>query len=330
MATIRVTEDNTTIVVGDGDVVIVDIPGGGTVTIKADPNDNVDNIKIHFQGDDHSDKVKIDLATFSENDLHIDVHNYDPTDEIALVGAFNKGVDPDDEDEFNYSYIGADGNTYTGFVHAKDGGERDFTEPDMPIIICFAGGTIIDTALGPRPVESIREGDLIVTQDNGLQPVRWIGKRRLDSIDLMRHPHMHPIRVNAGALPDGAPYMDLSLSPQHRIQISDWRAEFLFAEDQVLVAAKHLVNGVDITVDDKVAAVTYYHLLFDEHEILTANGVPAESLHPGDVAMDAIGTDAKSEIDLLFPDLAETLQIRETAHKVLRSFEAQAVFAYAG
>ena len=259
MATITVTQDNTTIVVGDGDKVEIMIPGGGTVTIKADPDDNVDKITIEFIGDNHSDKVKIDLSTFSENDLHIDVKNYDPTDEIALVGAFNKGVDPNDEDEFNFSYIGSNGNTFNGFVHAKDRGEKDFTDPDMPLIICFAEGTIIDTALGPRPVESICPDDMIVTKDNGLQPVRWIGTRRLDSIDLMLHPQMHPIRIKAGAFPDRTPFTDLSLSPQHRVQISDWRTEFLFAETAVLVAAKHLVNGDDITVDRQVATVTYYH-----------------------------------------------------------------------
>lgn len=329
MATIIVTQDNTTIVVGKGDTVRIEIPGGGTVTIKADPNENIDKIKIEFLGDNHADKVKIDLSTFSEDDLHIDVHDYDIADEIALVGAFNKGVDPDHEDEFSFNYIGSNGNTFSGFVHAKDKGEKDFNAPQSPIIICFVEGTIIETALGPRPVESIRQGDLVVTQGNGAQPVRWIGKRRLDSIDLMQQPQMHPIRLKAGAFRDGTPFTDLSLSPQHRVQISDWRTEFLFAEARVLVAVRHLVNGDTIIEDHAVAAVTYYHLLFDEHEILTANGVAAESLHPGDVAMEAVGTDARKEIDLLFPVLADSLHFRETAHKVLRGFEAQAVFAYA-
>ncbi len=330
MAKIVVTQDNTTIYVGSNDVVHIDIPGGGTVTIKAAPGENVDNFKIHFRGDDHSDKVKIDLATFSQNDLHIDVHHYDPTDEIALVGAFNKGVDPGNEDEFQFSYVCANGNTFTGFVHAKDGGEKDFTDPDRPIVICFAEGTTIETALDPRPVESIRVQDHFLTRDNGSQPVRWVGRRRLDSIDLMRHPQMHPIRIKAGAFRDGTPYTDLSLSPQHRVQISDWRTEFLFAESNVLVAATHLVNGDDIVVDTDVATVTCYHPLLNDHEVLTANGVGAESLHPGDMASNAVGTEARSQIDMLFPNLADALNAREIAHPVLRGFEAQAVAAYAG
>ncbi len=329
MANIVVTEDNTTIYVGDGDVVKIQIPDGGTVTIKTDPNDTVDNFKIHFIGDDHSDTVKIDLITFSENDLDIAIHHYDETDEIQLLGGFNKGVDPNEEDKFTFNYIGATGGTFNGQIHAQDGGESDFTSDPKPIVICFAEGTIIDTDLGPRPVETLREGDLVRTQDNDLQPVRWIGRKRLDSLDLARHPELCPVRVRQGALGNGAPYVDLRLSPQHRVQVSDWRAELLFAERSVLVAIKHLVNDHDITVERDVASVSYFHLLFDAHEIVFANGAPAESLHPGAVAMEAVGPEARQEIELLFPDMPEPGRTRRTAQPVLKSYEAEAVLAYA-
>ena len=147
MAQIVVTQDNTTVVVSNGDTVIIDIPGGGNVTIKAAPGANVKRINIEFRGDDHADTVKFDLSTFSTNNLHIDIKDYDPSDTIALVGGFNRYVDPNNVDEYNYSYIGADGNTYTGYIRAKDKGERDFTDPDRPINICFAAGAIIDTEL---------------------------------------------------------------------------------------------------------------------------------------------------------------------------------------
>ena len=327
MANIVVTDDNTTIYVSDGDVVKIDIPDGGTVTIKADPNSSVDNFKIQFFGDDHTDIVKIDLATFSANDLQIDIQHYDPTDEVQLVGGFNMGVDPNNDDEYDFSYVGADGATYGGHLKAKDGLEDDFNT--NPIVICFTQGTIIETEIGPMPVESIREGDRIRTKSNGLQPVRWIGMRRLDSIDLMRHPSLRPITFAPGSLGDHLPYRPLGLSPQHRVEISDWRAEYLFGEPNVLTAAKHLTNDDTITTDHITATVQYYHLLFDAHEIVFANGVPVESLHPGDVALGTVSTDAGAEIHQLFPCLDVELAQRKTAHTVLRAYEAQTICAYA-
>ena len=329
MAKIFVTEPNTIVFVGDGDIVEINIPGGGAVTIKAAPGETVDNFKVFFKGDDQADTASIDLATFSENDLQIDIQHYDPSDTVELIGGFNKGVDPDNDDEFSFSYIGATGNTYTGFVHAKDGGEKDFTADPQPIIICFAQGTIIDTDLGPRPVESILENDLVVTQDNDLQPVRWIGKRHLDSIDLARYPQLYPIVVRAGALGNGLPYKDLRLSPQHRVQLSDWRAEYLFGEPRVLVAVKHLVDGVNIYVDTDAPSVCYYHLLFERHEIVLSNGAPSESLHPGDMALDAMSPEGSREIHLLFPDLNDDLASRPTAHMILKQFEGRAICSYA-
>ena len=329
MAKIVVTEPNTTIFVGDNDVVEIDIPGGGQVTIKAAPGSSVSRFKVHFKGDDQADTASIDLATFSENDLQIDIQHYDPTDTVELIGGFNKGVDPDNDDEFSFSYIGATGNTFNGFVHAKDGGESDFTADPSPIVICFTRGTIIETDLGPRPIESIRECDLVQTQGNGLQPVRWVGKRQLDSIDLARHPHLCPITIKAGTLGQDLPYTDLTLSPQHHVQLCDWRTEYLFGETNVLVAAKHLVDNDTIYTNHDASSVCYYHILFDQHEIVFANGAPAESLHPGEVALEAVGNAAKSEIHELFPNLQSELALRKTVNMVLKSYEAQAVSVYA-
>ena len=319
-----ITTPDTVVYVSNDDVIHIDIVGGGSVIIRAMPGETVTRFKIHFRGDDHSDIVRIDLSTFSSNDLHIDIQHYDPTDEVQLVGAFNKGVDPNNNDEFNFSFIGATGGTFNGFVHAKDGNEDDFNADPSPVVICFAGGTIIDTDLGPRPVESITEGDLVVTQDNGLQPVRWIGSRRLDSIDLMRHPQFYPIRIAAGAMGGGLPYCDLTLSPQHRVQLCDWRAEYLFAESKVLVAAKHLVDGARITVDDTVAAVTYCHLLFDRHEIVFADGIEAESFRPGPASLAALSDEARAELHAIYPDLADAPDsYGDPARALLRRWEGE-------
>lgn len=327
MATIVVTTAGQTVMVTNNDTVIIDIPGGGDVTIVADPSVKVKKLAVRFVDDNQADTVKIDLHTFSEKNLHIDIWDYDPSDTVMLLGGFNKQVDPLHPDLFDFNYIGSTGATFNGEVRARDRGENDFNATPQPVIICFAEGSVIETSLGPRRVETIREGDLVVTQDNGLQPVRWIGRRALDSIDLARFPQLLPVCIAAGALSGGLPYSDLTLSPQHRVQISDWRAELLFGVPQVLVAVKHLVDGAGIRVVDEAPAVTYYHLLFDQHEIIRANGLWSESLHLGDMALEALPDAAREEIDLLFPDAPRHAQERRTAAMVLRGFEATALSA---
>lgn len=327
MAFIVVTTDGQTVAVSNGDTVIVDIPGGGTVNIIA-ANPNVKTFRLDFGDDDNqADTVNIDLSTFAKPGLHIDINNYDPLDSVNLIGATNTHVDPGNTDEFQFDYVGDDGNTYTGYVRAKDKGEKDFTTAPSPIIICFSKGTIINTNLGPTPIEALSIGDLVETRDHGPQPLRWIGKRELDSIDLARHPQLRPVRFAAGSLGNGLPYTDLSVSPQHRIFMSDWRSELHFGEAEILVPALSLVNQNEIDVLADTQSVTYYHLLFDAHEIITANGVASESLHAGEMALASMSKDARDELNLIFPDAPVTLPNRTTARPVARKVEAVAAFA---
>ncbi len=327
MATLTVTSDNTTVVLGDGDTVKVEIPGGGDVRIEADPTDGVDKIKIDFKGDDHSDKVTIDLSTFSEDDLHIDIKNYDPSDIIALEGVVTTWVDPDDPDEYSFTYIGSDGETYTGFVHAKDQGEKDFTDPNEPIeIVCFGDGTLIATPNGECAIESLVEGDLVLTQDHGPQPIRWIGRRHLTKYDLQANPDLAPILVTTGALGTGVPSRDLILSPQHRVLLTGWQAELLFGEVEVLVPIKALVNDLSICRFFPKDGVTYIHILFEEHEIISANGTLAESLFPGPVARVALGSGGFEEAEHLFPSLITASGGQSILARVaLKPFEASAL-----
>ncbi len=322
MAIINVTVDNSTVVVSNGDIVQINIAGGGTTTIVAQPGVNIQNLKIRFIGDNESDTVIVDLSTFSSYGLDIDVIDYDPSDQVILTSAFNQYVDPQHADQFQFDYIGFGGVTFNGAVHAKDPGEKDFTSTPAPIIVCFCEGTVIETDLGPTPVEALKPGDLVLTRDNGLQPLRWIGLKRFDSLDLARHPNLRPVHFAAGSLGRDLPYRDLMVSPQHRMLVTGWRAELNFGEPEVLVPAIGMVNGRDVTISEDAVSVAYYHLLFDRHEIVTANGVPSESLHSGDMAMTAVG----AELALILPD-APRLQARSTARPVARTAETAAVAA---
>ena len=298
MAQITVTQSGTTIVVGQNDKVFIDIPGGGVVTIIADPNDNVDKFEIKFRDDSESDTANIDLSTFSEDGLHIDIKNYDPTDVVNLQGAFNRFVDPANVDEFTFDYIGSDGQTYSGFVHAKDGGEKDFTSDPPPIIICFAKGTEIETSEGVRAIETLRVGDLVRTLDAGYVPVKWLGKTDLKASEMLRWQNLIPVRVKRNAFGPRCPRNDVVLSPNHRVLITGSRAELYFGEPEVLVPIKALINGVTIQQEAANSGVSYFHLLLEGHHIVDTSGLLSESLFLGDQSVLAVSESAEQDLRL--------------------------------
>lgn len=192
----------------------------------------------------------------------------------------------------------------------------DTFSEDPPVFPCFAAGTLIETDTGPLPVEVIRPGDLVQTLDHGLQQVRWAGQRRVPG-----RGEMAPILFKAGALGN---YRDLIVSPQHRMLLRDWRADMHFGQSEVLVAAKHLVNGTTI-LPKPMPRVTYVHLAFDRHEVLFAEGVASESLHLGAMALASLGDDTRDELLALFPELQGLGRKMDTARPCLKSWEAQLV-----
>ena len=171
-------------------------------------------------------------------------------------------------------------------------------------IPCFAAGTMIETADGPRAVETLVEGDLVRTLDHGLQPVRWVGARRLSAAELAAAEKLRPIRIRAGALGPGTPRADLLVSPQHRVLVRSRIAQRMFGTDEVLVAARQLCQLAGIDIAEDLAAVDYVHILFDRHEVVISNGAATESLYTGPEALKSVGPAARAEILALFPELA--------------------------
>ncbi|WP_415920389.1 Hint domain-containing protein [Tateyamaria sp. SN6-1] len=173
------------------------------------------------------------------------------------------------------------------------------------IIICFTPGTQIATQKGEVSVENLRPGDKVFTRDNGLQPLRWVGRRDLGAADLHAAPEFQPVLIRKGALGKGLPERDMLVSPQHRILVTSDLAEVMFEEREVLVPAKHLtgLDGVDVVT---TAQVSYLHLMFDQHEVVLADGAWSESFQPADRTLKGIGETQRVEILSLFPEL-ETL-----------------------
>jgi hypothetical protein len=163
-------------------------------------------------------------------------------------------------------------------------------------IACFTAGTLIKTNRGELAIECLVAGDMVLTMDNGYQPIRWIGSTKVKA-----QGDLAPILIRKGALKNKR---DLRVSPQHRMLLQGWQAELLFGQTEVLVPAKSLLNDCSITRDEG-AEVEYFHMLFDTHEIVWAEGALSESFHPGEQGWNSFDQATRDEILLLFPQLAE-------------------------
>ena len=195
--------------------------------------------------------------------------------------------------------------------HPTSSNSSGFTAslPDETITIvdevqapCYVGGTHIATPEGDVRVEELAIGDRVCVRFAGQAAITWIGHRQ---VDCRRHPEprkVWPVRVRAGALQDGMPHRDLWLSPDHAVFF-----------DGVLIPIRLLLNGATI-VQEPVEQVTYFHVELARHDVLLAEGVPAESyLDTGNRAMFAEGGVAM----MLHPDFA-------TVNAGLKSWERDA------
>lgn len=194
---------------------------------------------------------------------------------------------------------------YVEVIRIESGGRDSLAYPPQDQTPCFAQGTMIDTIFGPRAIETLAIGDMIRTRDNGYRWLSWIGSTHLDDARLSLQPNLRPIRIRAGALAAGTPARDLLVSPQHRILVRSVIAERMFGDSEILVAAKHLVGLPGIDVMQPRDGVTYWHMLFDGHEVVMSDGAWSESLFTGPQAMEAVGPAARREIFALFPQLQD-------------------------
>lgn len=182
------------------------------------------------------------------------------------------------------------------------------------IVVCFTKGTMIMTALGPVAVENLCPGMGISTADNGVQPLLWVGHSKTEASDAAA-----PIRILANALGN---HRDLLVSPQHRMVISGATVEMLFAEHQVFVAAKHLVDGINI-VREPAPEIDYFHLLFADHQIVFAEGAPAESFYPAQYSLSAMDNSAQQAIaDVLARNNRSVKNYGPAARTTLKAREA--------
>jgi hypothetical protein len=180
----------------------------------------------------------------------------------------------------------------------------------------FTRGTHITMASGLQtPIENLTEGDRVLTRNDGVQQVRWIGLSTVRAVG-----EFAPIRIRAGTLNN---HHDLIVSPDHRLFIYQREDRLGAGRSELMVKVRHLVNGDSVTVQDG-GFVDYFELLFDSHQIIYAEGIAAESMLidirtapmiPDEVtARLTAGTDG----GLSGLDVTETLLDRPDAAEILR------------
>ena len=220
----------------------------------------------------------------------------------------------------NVKYFDADGNP---------AGELIFTEIEQilnnqgNVVPCFTPGTRIATPSGERLVETLKVGDLVLTRDNGIKPIQWVGRCELSAEELAVAEHLRAIVIPAGALGHGLPERDMKVSPNHRVLITSDQAELLFEDREVLVAAKHLVGMGGIHWAE-AEDMTYIHVMFDQHEVILSDGAWTESFQPGVLSLNGIDAAQRRELLELFPELArpEGLETYVAARRILKKHEA--------
>lgn len=136
--------------------------------------------------------------------------------------------------------------------------------------VSFARGTHITMGSGrQRPIEELKPGDPVLTRDDGVQRIRWIGQSTHRAVGAFA-----PIRIAAGTLNNSR---DLIVSPDHRLFIYQRTDRLGAGRAELLVKARHLINDQTVTFQ-RGGFVDYFQLLFDRHQIIYAEGIAAESM----------------------------------------------------
>ncbi|WP_282157193.1 Hint domain-containing protein [Shimia thalassica] len=166
--------------------------------------------------------------------------------------------------------------------------------------VCFVKGARIRTPSGDTPVENLKVGDLVTCADGGSQEILWMSQRDFSFQELLIHPEFRPICIAADLFGVGVPAADLWLSPQHRVMFSGWEAELYFQNPEVFLPAVSLSAGREGTGSDIANGVTYFHMMFAQHEVIFANDLPCESLFPGDSALASLTQSARDSLAARF------------------------------
>lgn len=192
-------------------------------------------------------------------------------------------------------YVFADG--FTSFTTGGTVTSNAWQAEAPTSLLCFLAETAIATPGGARAVETLAVGDDVVTEGGRKVPVKWIGRQTVSTRFGPAERQM-PVRFAAGSLGDGLPHTDLTVTADHGMLVNG-----------VICHAGALVNGTTITrvpLAEMGESFTVYHIETEEHEIILANGAPAETF------IDNVSRrvfDNFAEFDALYGDVPEMVEL---------------------
>ncbi len=181
---------------------------------------------------------------------------------------------------------------------------------------CLTHGTLVETPNGQVPVEDLKAGMQVIGEDGAPLTLRMVLSTGFGAREMRENDKLQPVRIVAGALGNGLPRRDLVVSRQHRMLLNAPVVERMFGDSEVLVPAVKLTALPGIYVDPTLPRVVYYHLVFDQHEIIYAEGAATESLYTGTEALRSVPSEAREELLLMFPELREQSGMNVPARKI--------------
>lgn len=294
------------------------VGGAGDVILDFDPVTGI-------QGSDD--------AARDDND-HVDLSSFYNDATLAVWNASNPGRTFSNPLAWMRADQADDGRLQgAGGLRLENGGasvDAQLLSAENTNVVCFARGTRIATIKGQRRIETLSAGDLIWTVDGGYQPLRWVGSHPVAYVDGKLPKNQIPVRIAARELGLNTPSRDLIVSPNHRLLVSSRIILRVTGNEAVFIAAKHLVGLPGITqgtdlVDKAAAIFDYWHILFDQHHIVLAEGAASESLHTGKEALKSFDNAQIDAFTKMLPDVSaiSDLYERPLARPELKGSEAK-------
>jgi len=176
------------------------------------------------------------------------------------------------------------------------------------LCVSFARGTMITRADGSQcPIEALALGTRVLTRDHGAQPLRWLGRATLRGVGAFA-----PVVITTGAMGNTG---DLIVSQHHRMFIYQRERPAGLPTAELLVQARHLVDGDRVFLRTG-GFVDYLSLVFDHHEIIYAEGIPAESLMVTEATLSRLPAELADAVKARFPGLSQLQHFGTEAARV--------------
>ncbi|MEL7214740.1 MAG: Hint domain-containing protein [Pseudomonadota bacterium] len=272
------------------------VNGDGSQSVTVAFDDTVHGVTLAFSRSNAGEEyfIEIDGVVVDLNEAIADgrvefTQNSPETHIITEDGGVSSSSSDFENGSIGYIHFQSPVNSVRVFGSGADSGNFDLVEIGVDStdfrVVCFAADTLVETIRGPVRIADLKPGDTLLTFDRRSVTVMRRDQRTVSPIDRLSNPKLFPVRICAGALGHGLPYRDMWVSRQHRILIASDIAHALTGHDQILIPAIHLCGYPGIDVDPTLAPLSYHHILCSRHEVLIAEGAPAESLF--------VGTEAK-------------------------------------